>query len=409
VTIDAHSAVALLSPISVTLEVKSVTVTLDEAWSPYCQAALVCSMPSPEDREAIDLRDGDIYLDLRLRQDFGAPWTIADITADVAGDVSDMTALVGGQPVSFITNRYYEPWNGSSVRPDRKRFFTLLVTERTFDDVANELTITATSLESLLLGDALLSTTPLDPASTSLRTIVQSVLNRYGEVLDTAALDATVAEATSTVWQPGVGAWEYVDPMLEAASLRLWCNEAGVFTISTRQATTPGSATITPTGTMTGLVDRMSNDPSIWYDGVVVEYRWVDAFDLNQVAYDVAGSQPAKSVLRVERTNTIYPGPGAAAGILDRGQGRGRVLDVTAINDYTLSPGMPATITPLDTEAQNGYLSALTWRLPDAEMDVSSRGLVDTPDTAYLYGPVGASYLDVPLGIDYLEFEWSMV
>ncbi len=404
-TIDAHTASGTLSPIGVVLDINSVAATLDEGWSPYCQVTVVAAAPDEETRALIDLRETRIYLDLRLRQDFGQPWTLADITADITGSVAAFTALLAGRPLSKLTNRYYRPWNGSSVRAASTRSMHLLVTERVFDEKTNEMTLTATSLESLLLGDALVSTSPLDPATLSVRAIVQSVLNRYGEVLAEESLDAMVSVAEATVWPPGVGAWAYLDPMLEAASLRLWCDELGTFTITERQPTTPGAIAITPTGTMTGLRDTMTFDPDVWFDAVVVEYRWVDDFDLNNVAYDVAGPQPARAVLRELRPLTRYPGPGAAAGILNRGQGRGRVLAVDAVSSYGATPGIAATITPLEAEAQTGYVSAVTWRIPQGEMSVATRGLVDTPDTSWLFVEPGTSWLDIPIGTSWLEYE----
>jgi hypothetical protein len=69
---------------------------------------------------------------------------------------------------------------------------------------------------------------------------------------------------------------------------------------------------------------------------------------------------------------------------------------------------MGAQITPIAGQVQTGVVSAITWRAPEAQMAVSTRGLVDTPATAYIFGPPGTSYLDVPVGISYTEFEWSL-
>lgn len=410
-TIDRHSAIALVTPIGVTLGVKSVKATLDEGWSPYGQVTLVCSLPSPTDRDLLDLREHDLRLDLRLRRDFGDSGALADLTADIGGSVAALTALMGGQPLSSLTNRYYTPWNGASVRAAVTRNLNLLVTERRFDDIAKELTLTATTDESLLLGDALVSAAPWDPGTTSLKAIVQRVLTRYGATLDAASLDATVAVSTATIQQPGVGMWEYLDPMLEAASLRLWCDDQRVWRITERQSVVDGSVTITPSGSMTGHVDTMTFDPEVWYDAVVVEYRWVDDFGANHVAVDAAGAQPAKAVLRVVRENTRYPGPGAAAGILTRGQGRGRVLDARAISDYYVTPGMAATIVPPYTDSQTGYVSSVQWELPEAEMSLATRGLVEISPDSFLYGD-DVTFADIAISNPTLaiqDFDWSLV
>lgn len=403
-TVDMHTLLAVLEPIGVTLDVKSADVTLDEASAPYADVRLTCAMLSPEDRALFDLRASDIRLSLDIRQDFGEAWSLASLTADIGGSMAALTALLGGLALGNLTNRYYRPWNGSAVIGTRHRILDLYVIQREFDDVGKEVTLTARSDEALLIGDALISTSPLDPASTSLRTISEKVLARYGAPLEPGATDATVAEVDATVWKPGVGAWAYLNPLLEAASLRLWCDELGVWRLTERQSTTPGAVTITPTGTMTGHRDTMTLNPDVWYDAVVVEYRWTDAFDLNRVEYDVAGPQPAKAVLREKRDQVVYPGPGAAAGILNRGQGRGRVLDVEAVSDYRVSPGMAATVTPPETPAQTGFIAAVNWRLPADEMSVSTRGLVDTPPESWLFAPTGLAWLDIAIGTSWLEY-----
>jgi hypothetical protein len=402
---DMHSTVAILRPLDIALDDVRGDITLDEGWSPYGQVTIVAEMPAPEDREAIDLRETPLRLDLRVQRHFGIPWSVADLTALGGGSTAGMTTLLDGGPASTITNRLYRPLNGSLVLPSQSRTFDLTVRSRTFDDVEGTLTITASTDEALLQDDVLLASAPLDPASTSLAVIVGSVLDRYDATLAADSEDATVAEVDATLWQPGVSAWAYLDALLEAASLRLWCDEHGVFRISARQATVEGSVVLSPS-TMTRHRDTMTYDAEVWAGSVMIIYRWVDDLDLNRIEYDYAGTAAPTWV--IERNDTIYPGPGAAAGALSRVEGRGRVLDVEADTNYNASPGMAATITPPDTIALTGYVSQVTWRLPDGEMSVQTRGLVDTPDTAYLFGPPGYSYLDVDPGVSYTEFDWSM-
>lgn len=407
-TIDMHSVTATIRELGIELLVEAVDLSMDESRIPYATARLVCAMPSAEDRDAIDLRDGDLHVDAVLRRDFGRPWSLADLTAAGGGAMAGITSILAGGPLANITHMLFRPWNSFGERQAQRRDLRLLITERVFDDVAKTLTVTAQSLEAHLRGDALLETTAWDPGATDLATICALVLDRYGLAL-TSSTTATVAEVDATLWQPGVTADKYLEPMLEAASLRLWSNEVGEFALSERQSTTPGAVTVTATGTMTEHRDTMTRtDPDVSPDGVAIRYRWVDAFDLNRTEYDVAGPQPARSVLFLERT-TAYPGPGAAAGILNRAAARGRVLDVAAVSDYSIAPGQACTVTPPDTPAQTGYVSAVEWRLPGAEMNVATRGLVDTPETSWLYAPEGVSWLDVDAGISWIEYEPELI
>ena len=407
--IDRHRIVAAIrTPTgTVDLDVVSADLALDEARAPYGQARLVCAMPSPADRARLDLRDGELRLTVESTQDVGGQWDLADLTADIGGSMAALTALMGGQPLWVLTNRYYRPFNPGGGASTMFRAFDLYVLEREFDDVTQQLTVQAASDEARLLGDALIQSTPITPGITALRALCQLVLNRYGAVLQPGPDDAVVAEPDATVWAPGVRAWDYLNPMLEAASLRLWCDELRVWRLTERQSTLPGSVVLTPTGTMIGHRDTMTLDPDVWYDAVVIEYRWSDqATGATTYDYDVAGASPARSMLRLER-NAPFPGPGAAQGILDRGRGRGRVVDIEAINDYRVTPGMAATIVPPvpdeDVASEAGYVAGVTWRLPDARMRVSTRTLIDVPPRSWLDFAVGLSWLEIPPGQSWLE------
>lgn len=403
-TVDAHRATATVQPVGVVLDVQNATVKLDEGWAPYAQVQLVCALPDAADREALDMRVNSLRVAVTVQQDFGAAWSLDTLTDAPAHTVAQLTSLLGGRPLGYLTNLYFRSWNGPSVRPSKRRTFDLFVTEREFDDNAGTLTLQAQSDEARVMGDALIDTVPLDPGTTSLRSICSLVLARYGARLAAGASDAVVAQQTSTIWKPGVKAWAYLTPMLEAAGLRLWCDEKRVWHLDPRQSTIDGSLSISPTDTMVNHRDRMTLNSDVWYDAVVVHYTWTDQYGLTTEAYDVAGAQPAESVLVIDRP-AVYPGPGAAAGILARGQGRGRVLGVRAVSNYDATPGMAATILPPDTASQTGYVAAVAFELPAAEMDVTTRGLIDTPETSWLYAPAGVSWLDIPAGVSWLDYE----
>lgn len=401
-TLDQHSVTARVTPLALTLYVDTGSVTLDEGWSPYAQAQLVCKLPDADAMEALDLRTIPLRLDLRARQDFGTLWSLAVLTADYAGSMAALTVAFGGKPLSAVYTKYSHPWNTFGRRPSTSRRFDLVITERIFDHVAGELRITAASGEALLQSDALIATATFDPGTTSVKTIVGLVLDRLDATLQPGAPDATV-EAAATIWSPGVSAWDYVAPLCQAANLKLWCDEVGRWWLTEVQPTTPGALVLTEGVTITEGTDTMSVASDVWFDAVVVVYKWTDSFDLNNTAYDVAGPTHPRNVYRVEH-NTPYPGPGAAAGILNRAQGRGRTLDVAAVSDYRARPGQAATITLPNTEIQTGYVASVAWGWPDNEMRVASRGLVDTPETSWLFTPTGISWLAIPAGTSWNAF-----
>lgn len=402
--IDAHSLLAILQPLDLTLDVVSASITLRESRAPYGEVVLECQLPTGADRTAIDLRTGDLTLDLRLRRDFGRAWSLADLTAAGVDTVDVLTGILDGDPLGFVSNLFYRPWNSALVLASQRRDSTFLVTEREFDDRTKRLILTAHTRDALLIGDALLETVPLDPSSTDLRTICASVIARYGDTLAAGGADATVAETEATIWRPGVTAFDYLDPMLEAASLRLWCDDSGIWQLTERQSTVEGSVSIAATGSMTDHRDRMTRtDTEIWFDGVAIVYQWVDDLGANQVAYDTAPADTVVSSVKTIERNTPYPGPGAAAGILSRAEGRGRALTVEAVSNYTVTPGQSITLTPPDTPIQTGFLAGVSWRYPEGTMSVETRGLVDTPETAWYSIEAGFKWTDFAIGETWAE------
>jgi hypothetical protein len=121
-------------------------------------------------------------------------------------------------------------------------------------------------------------------------------------------------------------------------------------------------------------------------------------------AYDVAGEYDARKVF-AETRQLPFPGPGAAAALLERKRGRGRVLEVSAVSSYDTYPGRAVAITLPATAVQTGYVSAVTWDHPADEMTVKSRGLIDTPESAWMFLFSGDSWNNSPAGASWLDEE----
>jgi hypothetical protein len=380
--IDRHSITATIDPLAIELAVIEGSLSLDESRAPYAEMQLVAAFPSDSNLELIDITAQPLRISGEIRQDFGIIWSLATLTALGGGSVSVITDFGGVSP-SSITNRLFGSWNprprASQVRP-----YDLYITERSIDANKRQLTIRASSDESRMISDTLVAGTSYDPASTDIATIVQLVLDRYDADLEPGYSTGTVAEADATIWEPGHKAWDYLDDFLEAASLRVWADETAKWYLTPRQTISPGSLNVTPTNTMITHVDTMTYNPTFFYDAVVIEYRWVDALNVNQVAYDFAGNTVPRAALSLRRNDTVFPGAGAAQGILDRMEGRGRVIDVDAVSRYTATPGQAVTITPPTGFDQKGFLVSVEWSLPAAQMTIVSRNLTTNPVTSWL-------------------------
>lgn len=225
-------------------------------------------------------------------------------------------------------------------------------------------------------------------------------ISMYAEVNPTPDWNATPGvtggDVTALDWPPGRTAWDFIAPLIQASGLRLYCDELGAWRLVDPAAAVPGAVNITQGVNLTDGRESISRTRD-WFDSVVVSYKWNDAAGVSHQAYDAAAPlSPIKThVVEVDRP---YPGVGAAAAILTRASGRGRVFELRALSDYAVKPGQAITATLPDTPVQTGLVSSVTWRLPDDQMDVRSKGLVTTPPTSWLALSSTETWLDSPVG-----------
>lgn len=392
-TFDRHSIV--LRAADRDLSARTASLTLDESWSPYAQAEFTIPA-TPDLLDAIDPRN-DVRIVGWFRQDFGESDPVADLSAAWAGkSLADLSAMFAGQFVSSISAPHYRAWNSFGMRAATIRTFDLGVRSRQRGERDAVIVITAASDEALLQDYKLVATAPLTLTHSTLRPMVEYVLSLIGAHLGTEdTVDAPVP-AGSAVWKPGVQAWDFLAPFVQQAGMRLWCDERRHWRLSPAQLQRAGSVALSHVGTVTAASDTITRDGE-WYDAVVITYTWTDALGATQYAYDTATTPGYSKVLDLTY-NVPYPGPGAAQRVLDRANGRGRVLGISAVSDYTVDPGIDATLQLAESPAQSGIVSAVTWRLPQGEMDVSTRGLIDTPESAWVKLPTGQRWMDSPVG-----------
>ncbi len=201
-----------------------------------------------------------------------------------------------------------------------------------------------------------------------------------------------VAERTpdSFVWAAGVTAWDFLSPLTSSVGLRLFCDEQRVWRlIDPATYTLPGVLTVAGYNATEG-VDRIDReDPNVYCTGVVARYRWEDADGIQREETDSAGEPGLVLVWEFDRP---YPGPGAAAAILSRRSGAGRVQQVTALASWGATPGTEAAITLPATVPQRGTLQEVTWNLATGLMSIGTSGLVDVIPGSIdsLEGPIDA-------------------
>lgn len=202
---------------------------------------------------------------------------------------------------------------------------------------------------------------------------------------------------------PGESLYAFLEPLLTAAGLRLFCDENRLWRlVNVAYVDTSWPLVTVAAGynaiTGTDIIDR--DDDESWAEGVIVKYTWRDSTGLEHVGYDIAGSGSKALLVEYDRP---HPGPGAAAYILSRMTGKGRVQDVEALVNMSVRPSQETAITLPDTDVQVGQVQAVSWDFTQATMRLKSRGLTDAPTTSWALDTPGVAWQDLAVGIDWTE------
>lgn len=317
----------------VALRLKSATITLDEEWTPYVQATLLCAVP-------LDYR----LIDPRLAH--RATLTIRKLT-----------------PANIVLTT---------------KTFDLQIRTRDVDRTAGEMTLTLESDESQLQDWK----RPGAPASTTTGTIQDYVAARITTSIPGATIlqvGATTALPSPYIWNPGVSAWETCDGLVKLAGLRLWSESGKAFTLAPAPALVGGIINLSGEDDVTLASDKLTrdgSDPTSYADHVVVEYRYTDTTvtpNIQRTQYDSAGPQtdPRKTIfVRFAETRPPAAG-GAAAAIRARALTRGRNVQVTAISNYDATPGKTVNIALLGEALITKVIRSVSFRFSDSSDDAT--------------------------------------
>ncbi|MGG7509439.1 hypothetical protein [Plantibacter sp. YIM 135249] len=375
------------------VSLKSARLSLDESWSPYVQGELVLPIGDSDFLAALDPRE-DVRAQITLVQTFGDSGPLSELTARYAGSVKAITAAFTGS-VTALSADGFTPWNSFGRRNSTTRSFDLGVRRRAIRYGSADVELPIASDEALLQDYALVATESLRTGILSVRELVGFVLAKIGRHLEPGTADAAVAPEAS-VWNPGTFGWAFLAPIVQASALRLWCDELRRWHLTgDEEAPDLGALVLSSEGTITDASNVIDRDGD-WCDAVVITYRWKDALGIDQVAYDTAETDGFSKVKTIDFTNTPYPGPGAASRVLARSQGRGQVFEVEAVSDYSATPGQPVSVNIAGALAQAGYVGSVSWAWPADEMRVTTRGLFEIPNDAWLYMPDSIRWNDLP-------------
>lgn len=208
----------------------------------------------------------------------------------------------------------------------------------------------------------------------------------------------------SLTWRAGQSAMEFLHGLLSAAGLRLVCDEQRRWTLRDAEYRAPNVLTYRYGVNITAAEEKLSRDDESWFDAAVYEYTWTTPRDGREHRRTdaFALTDPPTKTLRVELPDTPYPGPGRAEHIVNRAQGKGREVTVTAIPTWREVTDQPIMVTLDGTPIQTGIASSVRFDLDTDTVTVASR-TTDTIPSAWALLPVGETWLDSPIGESWIE------
>lgn len=215
----------------------------------------------------------------------------------------------------------------------------------------------------------------------------------------------------SLTWSLGQTAMDFLQPILQAVGMRLFCDESRAWWLVSNEYAVDGVVRISAGDNAysgSDLMSRTATGPDgapLNTDAVFVHFTWRDKVTgLDREKWDIAAPAGYQRPYVVERPNKPYTGPGTASYLLSRYKARRRTQNVTAAVDYSVTPGQEVAITLPGMDLQSGYVDAVSWSLSADEMTVYSKGLVTATAKSYNQQPDSMTYASLPDSTTYDNF-----
>lgn len=180
---------------------------------------------------------------------------------------------------------------------------------------------------------------------------------------------------SALVWPADLAAWDYLQPIVQAAGLRLFCDEQRRwYLVDGKSYIAPGSLALSAPGNLISADEELSRDLDEWFDASLVRYRWLDAAGGAHEKIDWYASGGYTKISAIE-INRPYPAYGFSAYRVQRAKGLGRVFTLRAVSRYDVRPSQPVVATVPATAEQSGVVRRVEFDLAADEMTISTRGL----------------------------------
>jgi hypothetical protein len=208
-------------------------------------------------------------------------------------------------------------------------------------------------------------------ASTSLRTPL-------------APLDAR--EPESLVWRADQSGMDFLAPLVQVAGYRLVCDESRQWTLRSGTYVADGALTFAVGADITEATDTLSRAGDDWFDAQVTKYVWetpTGAARSRVDAWALSGSPTKTNYVEVRAP---YPGTGRSQYAVKRAQGRGRVVQVSKVSDWTARAEQPVTVVLFGAPTQTGLSELVEFNLDRDEVTVTTRTTDTLPGSIDLLG-----------------------
>lgn len=195
------------------------------------------------------------------------------------------------------------------------------------------------------------------------------------------------SDPDALLWQPGVSAWQFLQPLFQRAGLRLFCDHLRRWhLVDGAGYLAEGQAQLSMPGNLHDAVDVTDRDGD-WFDAAMARYRGgrIDFY-----------GPPGYTKVRTFDLDTAYPGAGFAEYAVKRAEGRGRTLELVALANLDVRPSQLLTVTLPDTPTLIGLTRAVQLDLTSGTMRVASRAITDVPAGAYVLAADGLTYAAAP-------------
>lgn len=386
------------------LQVINAELQLDDTWSPYLRGSL--QVVTPTDPALLDPRDPDTVLEVTAAVQYGPEmqW-VSDLTAEWAGGTkttADMTVLFGGDLTSDVLAGYDRAWDGPYLEPSQR---TVRARPRRRLVESGGITTLQLATDEALLHDlrCLIGGGLYPSTGSTLRDVIRELFadltaqTAYTFTLADGPADMTLPEIQLSSGGPmyrlaqtktGQTWWDFLTPFLQVSDLRLWCDPAtGLFRLTENDAPSTARTAVFSTGNGGNVLkawEEIDKDADLWGDAAVIDYQ-ANPADAGALHTSVAVDLDYTKVLYLEvdaisPINQFTAEPDTAAYLMyQRAKRRGRTVPVNALSDYAVEPGCTATLDIPLSVPLTGTVQAVTWRIPEWEMTVTTRDLEETP------------------------------